>query len=630
MAQKNQNSMFKFLIKLKIKNKLIRIANLFNGLSIAQKFGYSYAMAISVAVIGITLGLVISEEYERRVLQKLYVADKHSHLLNDMEKAVLGMRSHPQNLVPALAKKIWFDFEKAKFLGYVNKVRENLEELTIFIDNHPQDLAIDTKEYRQLLKSYKAATNSYFNYINNLWKQIDIPNLKQEEILQAQQMIITSLSKNKATQIYRKFDRLSQELIAIVKVAEAQDYEAHAALKTVTQLQKKIIIISVLTSLGIATFLAIYISRLIANPIKQLAEVAQQVTKESNFQLQATVNTKDEVGLLATSLNQLILWVGEYTHQLEMSHKTLENRVEERTIELTKALQQLKQAQSQLIQTEKMSSLGKMVGGVAHEINNPVSFIYGNTEYAKQYVLDLLQLINLYQQYYPQPKPEIQDYLEEIDLDFLAEDFLKVLSSMKNGAERIKQIVQSLRNFSRLDESEIKFVNLEEGIEDTLVILNHQIQHIKVIKNYGNLSLVECYAAQINQVFLDIIFNAIDAINESESKFQDHQLDFVPTLKIQTEKIESDRVKISFWNNGPIIPAKIIEKLFDPFFTTKPVGQGTGLGLTNCYQIIQQHCGQIEVISNSEQGTEFTITLPTKMSDQTRSQETAILETESI
>ncbi|NEP39123.1 MAG: LysR family transcriptional regulator, partial [Okeania sp. SIO2H7] len=467
-------------------------------------------------------------------------------------------------------------------------------------------------------------------YINNLWKQIDIPNLKQEEILQAQQMIITSLSKNKATQIYRKFDRLSQELIAIVKVAEAQDYEAHAALKTVTQLQKKIIIISVLTSLGIATFLAIYISRLIANPIKQLAEVAQQVTKESNFQLQATVNTKDEVGLLATSLNQLILWVGEYTHQLEMSHKTLENRVEERTIELTKALQQLKQAQSQLVQTEKMSSLGKMVGGVAHEINNPVSFIYGNTDYAKQYVRDLLQLIDLYQQHYPQPKPEIQEYIEEIDLDFLAEDFVKVLSSMKNGAERIKQIVQSLRNFSRLDESEIKFVNLEEGIEDTLVILNHQIQHIKVIKNYGNLSLVECYAAQINQVFLDIIFNAIDAINESESKFQDHQLDFVPTLKIQTEKIESDRVKISFWNNGLIIPAKIIEKLFDPFFTTKPVGQGTGLGLTNCYQIIQQHCGQIEVISNSEQGTEFTITLPTKMSDQTRSQETAILETESI
>ncbi|NES79954.1 MULTISPECIES: ATP-binding protein [unclassified Okeania] len=630
MAQKNQNSMFKFLIKLKIKNKLIRIANLFNGLSIAQKFGYSYAMAISVAVIGITLGLVISEEYERRVLQKLYVADKHSHLLNDMEKAVLGMRSHPQNLVPALAKKIWFDFEKAKFLGYVNKVRENLEELTIFIDNHPQDLAIDTKEYRQLLKSYKAATNSYFNYINNLWKQIDIPNLKQEEILQAQQMIITSLSKNKATQIYRKFDRLSQELIAIVKVAEAQDYEAHAALKTVTQLQKKIIIISVLTSLGIATFLAIYISRLIANPIKQLAEVAQQVTKESNFQLQATVNTKDEVGLLATSLNQLILWVGEYTHQLEMSHKTLENRVEERTIELTKALQQLKQAQSQLVQTEKMSSLGKMVGGVAHEINNPVSFIYGNTDYAKQYVRDLLQLIDLYQQHYPQPKPEIQEYIEEIDLDFLAEDFVKVLSSMKNGAERIKHIVQSLRNFSRLDESEIKFVNLQEGIENTLVILNNKIQHIKVIKNYGELSLVECYPAKINQVFLDIIFNAIDAINESESQFQDHQLDFVPTLKIQTEKIESDRVKISFWNNGPIIPAKIIEKLFDPFFTTKPVGQGTGLGLTNCYQIIQQHCGQIEVISNSEQGTEFTITLPTKMSDQTRSQETAILETESI
>ncbi|GGA14646.1 sensor histidine kinase [Okeania sp. KiyG1] len=196
---------------------------------------------------------------------------------------------------------------------------------------------------------------------------------------------------------------------------------------------------------------------------------------------------------------------------------------------------------------------------------------------------------------------------------------------MKTGAERIKHIVQSLRNFSRLDESETKFVNLQEGIENTLVILNNKIQHIKVIKNYGELSLVECYPAKINQVFLDIIFNAVDAINQLISKQQNNQLDFVPTLKIKTETIESDRVRISFWNNGPVIPPKIIEKLFDPFFTTKPVGQGTGLGLTNCYQIVQQHCGQIEVISNSEQGTEFTITLPTKMSDRKNSKEKLIL-----
>lgn len=252
-------------------------------MSIAQKFGYSYAMAISVAVVGIALGLIISEEYEKRMLQKLYVADKQSHLLNDLEKSVLGMRSHPQNLVPALAKKIWFDFEKAKFLGYVNKVRNNLEEIAIFIDSNPNDIAIDPKEYRKLLNSYKTVTDSYSNYINNLWQKIDISNLKQEEILQTQHIIIASLSENQATQIDLKFDRLSQELIAIVKVAEGQDYEAHAALKSVTQLQKIIIIISVLTSLGIATFLAIYISRLIANPLKQLAEVAQQVTKNLIF-----------------------------------------------------------------------------------------------------------------------------------------------------------------------------------------------------------------------------------------------------------------------------------------------------------------------------------------------------------
>ncbi|MGD1806260.1 HAMP domain-containing sensor histidine kinase [Dapis sp. BLCC M126] len=609
MRQPNQNRIWKLLNKFLIN----RITNRLNRLSIAKKFGYSYAIAIGIAVIGIAIGLIISEYYEKQALKKLNIADKQSKTLNDLEKSVLGMTSHPQNLVPALTKNIWFDFEKAKFLGYVSRVRKNLEELDIFIDSYPNDLAIEIRQYQELLKSYTTVTNDYVDRIKYLWKKIDPPNLKPEEVPQAQKVIIVSLTDKGATQIDLKFERLSGKLSSIMKLADEQYLEANFSFNRVIQLQKRIIIVSIFISLGTATFLAIYISHVIAYPLKQVTEVAQRVTKESNFHLQATVNTKDEVGLLAVSLNKLILWVGEYTHQLEISQKTLENRVEERTIELTKTLQQLQQTQSQLIQTEKMSSLGKMVAGVAHEINNPVNFIYGNTEYVKEYAESLLELVNLYHEHYPKPNPEIEDYLEEIDLDFLSEDFLKILSSMKNGAERIRQIVQSLRNFSHLDESDVKSINLNEGIEKTLVILNHKLDSFKLIKNYGELSLVECYPANINQVFMDILVNAIDAINEPKFQLQTSQIDFVPTLKIQTEKIDIDRVKVSFWNNGPVIPADLIDKLFDPFFTTKPVGKGTGLGLTNCYHIVKQHGGKIEVISHPEQGTEFTITLATKM-----------------
>ncbi len=605
-----QNSIWKLLSKFK-SNK---ISNVLKRLSIAQKFGYSYAISIGVAVIGITIGLRISEYYEKQAIKKLNIADKQSKILNDLEKSILGMTSHPQNLVPTLTKNIWFDFEKAKFLAYANKVRKNLEELGIFIDTHTNDLAIEIVEYQELLKSYTTVTNDYVYRIKSLWKKIDPPNLKPEEVPQAQQVIIISLTDKEANQIDIKFERLSGKLSSMIKVAEEQYLQANASFDQVIKLQRRIIIISIVISVGTATFLAIYVSNVIANPLKKVTKVAQRVTQESNFQLQATVSTKDEVGLLAVSLNKLILWVGEYTHQLEISQKTLENRVEERTIELTKALQQLRETQSQLIQTEKMSSLGKMVAGVAHEINNPINFIYGNTKYAKEYVDSLLKLVDLYQQHYPQQNPEIEDYLEEIDLDFLTEDLFKILSSMKNGAERIRQIVQSLRNFSHLDESDVKSINLNQSIENTLVILNHKLHSIKLIKNYGYLSLVECYPAKINQVFIDILANAIDAINEPEFQLQTSQIDFMPTLKIQTEKIDIDQVRVSFWNNGPVIPADIIDKLFDPFFTTKPVGQGTGLGLTNCYQIVQKHGGKIEVISQSEYGTEFTITLPTKIS----------------
>jgi signal transduction histidine kinase len=316
------------------------------------------------------------------------------------------------------------------------------------------------------------------------------------------------------------------------------------------------------------------------------------------------VITEDEVGLLATSLNQLVQWVGEHTQELELARQTLEQRVDERTQELQVALQDLKQTQVQLIQTEKMSSLGQLVSGVAHEINNPINFIYGNLTYANEYTLQLFKLLELYQQQYPTPTNVIRDQLEVIDFDFIRADLPKVLSSMNMGTERIRKIVLSLRNFSRLDEAEMKAVDIHEGIDNTLLILNHRLkQGIEVSKKFDDLPLVPCYPAQLNQVFMNILANAIDVLLSEDTQ---------PTKRIviQTQKVAHNQIWVRIWNNGSGIPVDIRDKLFDPFFTTKPVGQGTGLGLSICYQIVEKHSGRIEVISEPGQGTEFAIALP--------------------
>jgi len=279
---------------------------------------------------------------------------------------------------------------------------------------------------------------------------------------------------------------------------------------------------------------------------------------------------------------------------------------------LEKALHDLQQAQAQLIQTEKMSSLGQLVAGVAHEINNPVNFIYGNLTYANNYSNDLLNLIGLYQKHYPNPNPEIEECAEDIDLDFLMSDMPKILSSMKVGADRIRQIVLSLRNFSRIDQAEMKPIDIHEGIESTLLILQNRLKangarpQIEVIKEYGNLPIVECFAGQLNQVFMNIISNAIDALEEEQGKS-----DLSPTIRISTEVADSDSIIIRIADNGPGMSEQVKKRLFDAFFTTKPVGQGTGLGLSISYQIVvDKHKGLFWCESELGKGTEFWIKIP--------------------
>ena len=275
-----------------------------------------------------------------------------------------------------------------------------------------------------------------------------------------------------------------------------------------------------------------------------------------------------------------------------------------KTQKLHQALKELQQTQSHLIHTEKMAGLGQMVAGIAHEINNPATFIYGNVKYTTNYTRALLELVTLYQKEYPESTPKIQDFIENIELDFLRKDLPQTLLSIQNGSERISKIILSLRNFSRLDEAEIKEVDLHAGIDSTILVLSSKdLKEIEIIRNYGELPLVECLAAQINQVFLNILSNATDALLSDKS---------IPykQIIIHTKKISFNQIQIKITDNGPGIPPEIIHKIFDPFFTTKAVGKGTGLGLYTSYKIIEKHSGKITVNSQKGKGSNFTITLP--------------------
>ncbi|MEM9925098.1 MAG: PAS domain S-box protein [Cyanobacteria bacterium P01_D01_bin.50] len=295
--------------------------------------------------------------------------------------------------------------------------------------------------------------------------------------------------------------------------------------------------------------------------------------------------------------------------------KQAEVKLRQQTQELEKTLLQLQRTQVQLIQSEKMSSLGQLVAGIAHEINNPINFISANLIYTENYFEDLLKLIELYHNNYPD-NSEVEELVEEIEFDYLQEDLPNIIKSMKTGAERIRQIVLSLRTFSRLDEAEFKRIDIHESIDSTLMILHSSLEsqsqgaRIKIIKEYGDLPLVECYAGKLNQVFLNILNNAIDAL---EDRIKNQQIPEHECAKIiiSTQILADNIVQINISDNGSGIPKDNISKLFDPFFTTKPVGKGTGLGLSMSYQIIvEQHQGQLQCISTLGEGTKFQIQIP--------------------
>ena len=309
--------------------------------------------------------------------------------------------------------------------------------------------------------------------------------------------------------------------------------------------------------------------------------------------------------------------------EAEAALRKSESQLKQQAKELASAMEKLK-SNLEIMHAEKMSGLAKMVGGIAHEMNNPLNFISNNFNYLDEYSQKIIDTIQIYQSYYPTPDAEIVEMLEDVELDFLIDDLPGVLESMDRGTNRIKNIVDSLKTFSRLQQAEMKTFDIHEGLDSTLMILSDRLEaksdrpKIEVIKDYGQLPQVYCDGGQLNQVFMNLLFNAIEALDESLSTNklpgtldQDVQKNKFGTIRIYTQVKDEESVIIGIANNGPMIPPGIQDKIFDPFFTTKPVGKGPGLGLAISYQIIvEKHRGQITCVSEPGKGVEFIIKIP--------------------
>ncbi|MEO0770496.1 MAG: ATP-binding protein [Cyanobacteria bacterium J06649_4] len=581
-------------------------------MTIRRQIARGYAFVLGIALVGTSVGVFVGQHFQAEALAMQELAIAERKILSDLQVRILYNRPTKQ-LSPYLGDREGLRTASQAMSDRVSHIQTLLDQhqqlrKTPEYIKHQRSVeahAFDHQALEQKLIAYETDLIRFKNRLALFVNSVEANDYSTGDLTpQARQLMIEFVQGPE----FAAFVQLPEDLIAITAQVEAEEQAASDALEQAIALQVRLIFGSLALSVAIATLIAQVTSREIAQPIKTLTTLTHHINKEQNFSLQVPVKAQGEVKSLTESFNQLIAQVNR-----------LLSEVGQKNTDLEEALQQLNQRQMQLIQAEKMSSLGQLVAGVAHEINNPVNFIHGNLRHIRAYAQDLLHIVQLYQTHYPQPPLSIQEEMEDLDLAFIQNDLPEILESMKIGTHRIRQIVLSLRNFSRMDESEFKSVDIHEGLESTLLILQHQFNGsdseppITIQKDFDALPPVECAAGHLNQVFFNILENAVDALREKSIEG--------PTITIRTCQLGDDWVQVEIADNGPGMTEETKRRLFDPFFTTKPVGKGTGLSMSLSYQIItDRHQGKLECFSTLATGTALVIQIPCK---QTTSEETS-------
>lgn len=600
-------------------------------LSISAKIRLGYGMTLGIALSGTLMGIAIGEIYQKQSQDLIEDALEENQLLYELTTDLLEAKTLEQELVFLLEQPEKFKQRYKIFLDKAEDLEKTWEEVkSSYANAKVTETSDEVEAFREIEKKYDNLVAVYFNQSRAIYRRLENPNITPAEYIKIRQQLETFNSSDLAIQVGNTIETIKHA----TNVINEEVKDAEAALVRFAQIRLAIVATSLFISAILALIVTSSITKNLSRPLQNLTEVTERISRESNFNLQVSVITNDEVGALARTFNHMIVKIRELSRQqqqareqLEFYNHNLEAQVQQRTEELQdkniyleQMMVELRNTQNQMIQAEKMSSLGQLVAGVAHEINNPTSFISGNLVYASDYIRDLLELIKLYENIYTQPDQKIQEFSQKIELEYLKQDLLQVIESMTVGADRITEIVKSLRNFSRTDEAEYKEAQIHEGIDGTVMILRHRLKaHDKypateIIKEYNPLPLVTCYPGQLNQVFMNIISNAIDAIEEYNSNRTKEEIKQHPCqIKVNTQLIDDNWVRIGISDNAGGIPEKTISQLFNPFFTTKPVGKGTGLGLSISYQIVvEKHRGKLLCNSQLGQGTEFIIEIPIK------------------